>query len=171
MLSMQDPRARKTLYSSCEPSARRARMEGATPAASANDDRKPAIVTARKPGHQRRGDAADALWRDLGAARARGMMPVRFQQRLWEAGQAKSRRPGRFRPSRWGNPFKVKDHGQRGAVDMHRAVLLGDQAKAKRVLGYDQAGVRHWLRGRPLGCYCPLHQPCHADTLLAVANG
>ena len=61
--------------------------------------------------------------------------------------------------------------GSDGTVEMHRAVLLGDQAKAKRVLGYDQAGVRRWLRGRPLGCYCPLHQPCHADTLLAVANG
>jgi hypothetical protein len=48
-------------------------------AAPANDDRKPAIVTARRPGarssvavpdmtpeeHQRRGDAADALFREM----------------------------------------------------------------------------------------------------------
>jgi hypothetical protein len=27
------------------------------------------------------------------------------------------------------------------------------------------------LRGRDLACWCPLDQPCHADVLLAIANG
>jgi len=26
------------------------------------------------------------------------------------------------------------------------------------------------LRGRDLACWCPLDQPCHADTLLEIAN-
>lgn len=26
------------------------------------------------------------------------------------------------------------------------------------------------LRGRDLACWCPLHAPCHADTLLEIAN-
>jgi hypothetical protein len=53
--------------------------EAARVAPAANDARKPTILTIRKPGkrfadvpdlteeeHQRRGDAADALWRELG---------------------------------------------------------------------------------------------------------
>ena len=75
------------------------------------------------------------------------------------------------RPSRWGNPFKAKDFGGNwGAYDMHRKTLLGDQARCKQVLGYDQLDVRVDLKGRDLGCYCSLDQPCHADTLLEVAN-
>lgn len=27
------------------------------------------------------------------------------------------------------------------------------------------------LRGKDLACWCPLDQPCHADALLAIANG
>jgi hypothetical protein len=27
------------------------------------------------------------------------------------------------------------------------------------------------LRGKNLACWCPLHQPCHADVLLELANG
>ena len=48
--------------------------------------------------------------------------------------------------------------------------LLGDQAEARRALGYDCAMVRRELRGRDLGCYCATDSPCHADTLLEVAN-
>jgi hypothetical protein len=31
--------------------------------------------------------------------------------------------------------------------------------------------VRANLPGKPLGCYCPLDQPCHVDVLLKIANG
>jgi hypothetical protein len=64
----------------------------------------------------------------------------------------------------------VKDHGQQGAYALHRATLLGDQAEARRVLGYDCIDVRLGLSGRDLGCYCALDEPCHADTLIEVAN-
>jgi len=30
--------------------------------------------------------------------------------------------------------------------------------------------VERESRGRPLGCYCPIGQPCHADLLLRIAN-
>lgn len=33
------------------------------------------------------------------------------------------------------------------------------------------AVVRAELAGRDLACWCPLDQPCHADVLLAIANG
>jgi hypothetical protein len=31
--------------------------------------------------------------------------------------------------------------------------------------------ARSLLRGKTLVCWCPLDQPCHADVLIAVANG
>jgi hypothetical protein len=54
--------------------------------------------------------------------------------------------------SRFGNPFKVEDLGQEGAYRLHRETLLGDQAEAWRLLGYDCA--------IDLGCYCA--PACHA---------
>ena len=32
------------------------------------------------------------------------------------------------------------------------------------------AEIKHDLRGRDLGCWCPLDMPCHADVLLELAN-
>jgi hypothetical protein len=60
--------------------------------------------------------------------------------------------------------------GQEGAYRLHREALLGDQAEARRLLGYDCAIVRLELRGRDLGCYCAPACRVYADTLLAVAN-
>ena len=31
--------------------------------------------------------------------------------------------------------------------------------------------IQQDLAGRDLACWCPLDQPCHADVLLALANG
>jgi hypothetical protein len=32
------------------------------------------------------------------------------------------------------------------------------------------AAIKRELRGRDLACWCPLDEPCHADTLLEIAN-
>ena len=63
------------------------------------------------------------------------------------------------RPTKWGNPFKIKEYGAEGAVSVfavHVAMGLG--------------GDPEDLRGKDLACWCPLDQPCHADVLLKVAN-
>ena len=66
------------------------------------------------------------------------------------------------RPSRWGNPFKLKQHG-------------GDNTLEESLLKYEL-----WLVGKiqrnpdflapligyNLGCFCRLDSPCHADILL-----
>lgn len=101
------------------------------------------------------------------------MMPVRFQQRRGVKGWHKPNAEARCvsRSSRWGNPFPWgKGRSKAKAVTLFRAVLLGDQAEAKRALGYSIEDVRTHLRGRDLGCYCKLGEPCHADVLLEVAN-
>jgi Domain of unknown function (DUF4326) len=68
------------------------------------------------------------------------------------------------RTSRWGNPYEVSGYGQDSAVRLFRWLVALPQLEA-----YRQA-VRDHLRGKDLGCWCPLDHPCHADVLLEIAN-
>jgi hypothetical protein len=66
------------------------------------------------------------------------------------------------RPSRWGNPWPVAEHGAAGAVARYRAWVLADPAQL--------AAVRAELAGHDLACWCRLDTPCHVDVLLDLAN-
>jgi hypothetical protein len=67
------------------------------------------------------------------------------------------------RPTKWGNPYRVGRHLTRAeAVARYRAYLLAE--------GYPLLDALHEIRGKNLGCWCPLDQPCHADVLLELAN-
>lgn len=93
------------------------------------------------------------------------------------------------RPSKWGNPFHLGTpfcgptirsvHTPAEAVAAFRAWLGRDTlhpmfwdrdliAAHVRIKASLQRGD---LTGHDLACWCPLDQPCHADVLLAVANG
>lgn len=102
------------------------------------------------------------------------------------------------RPSRWGNPFRVK--GGRligpewpwaqhywtfipaGYVDIYymptgpvsQQLAVDMYASLMRVRERDKSErLAEWLtplRGNHLACWCPLDQPCHADVLLDLAN-
>jgi hypothetical protein len=93
-------------------------------------------------------------------------MPARLQQRRGKPSKPNADARCVSRVSRFGNPFKVEDHGQEGAYRLHGEALL----EARRLLCYDCAIVRRELCGRDLGCYCAPGLPCHADTLLEIAN-
>lgn len=67
------------------------------------------------------------------------------------------------RPGPWGNPFDVREHGRRAAVGAHRRWLLEQRPDLVR-------RARDELAGRDLCCWCPEDRPCHADTLIEVAN-
>jgi hypothetical protein len=67
------------------------------------------------------------------------------------------------RPTRWGNPFSLREHGRAEAVALHREWLLTQPDLVE--------AARRELRGRDLACWCPEDGPCHADTLIEVANG
>ena len=82
------------------------------------------------------------------------------------------------RPGEWGNPYRIGDpvapadqerygwpavHTRASAVDAFRRTVAPDPAF--------QEEVRARLRGRNLACWCSLDGPCHADTLLEIANG
>lgn len=66
------------------------------------------------------------------------------------------------RPTRWGNPFTVADHGQAEAVALFRSHLLGNAELL--------AAACTALRGKTLACWCRPDQPCHADVLLEAVN-
>lgn len=72
------------------------------------------------------------------------------------------------RPSRWGNPFRIGEFSREEAIARHREWLLAQPALVEE--------VRTQLEGRDLACWCPLEDdegrrvPCHADTLLELAN-
>jgi len=72
------------------------------------------------------------------------------------------------RPSRWGNPHLARWSTTRPerAVEAFRLDLRDHEAR-------DSASFVWWLaplRGHDLACWCPLSAPCHADTLLELAN-
>lgn len=75
------------------------------------------------------------------------------------------------RPSRWGNPFKVQTtHPNAGWIEDRAAAVTAYRrylAERPELI----AAARAELVGQHLACWCPLDQPCHADVLLAVANG
>jgi hypothetical protein len=59
--------------------------------------------------------------------------------------------------SKWANPFKVGEHGDRKAVlEKYRRHL--DIMGLARQVGS--------LEGKMLLCHCPIHSPCHGDILL-----
>jgi hypothetical protein len=66
------------------------------------------------------------------------------------------------RPSRWGNPFPIEEHGVEEAVRLFEQHLLGQPLLLR------SAAVQ--LRGRDLACWCSPDQPCHGDVLLRLAN-
>lgn len=76
------------------------------------------------------------------------------------------------RPTMWGNPFKVGDEipflpGRKVADARHAASLyLGHAPLQARLI----SEARDELKGKDLACWCSLRVPCHADTLLEIAN-
>jgi Domain of unknown function (DUF4326) len=66
------------------------------------------------------------------------------------------------RGSKWGNPFKVGQHGDRATVIAKHEAWLRDQHDLLRSIGE--------LRGKDLVCFCA-PAACHGDLLLRLANG
>jgi hypothetical protein len=81
------------------------------------------------------------------------------------------------RPGRWGNPYRVVEElrcegiimpaiNQAQAVELHRqniTTMMTNFPSVRKELHRDLCGVN-------LACWCALDEPCHADTLLELAN-
>jgi len=66
------------------------------------------------------------------------------------------------RGSKWGNPFKIGQNGDRASVIAKYDAWLRDRHDLLRAIGE--------LRGKHLVCFCA-PAPCHGDLLLRLANG
>ena len=74
------------------------------------------------------------------------------------------------RSSKWGNPFKIGDHGDRDEViQKYEEWLLGtcEAPKGERRPSLDE--LKRELKGKVLGCWCK-PKPCHGDVLARLAN-
>lgn len=65
------------------------------------------------------------------------------------------------RPSKWGNPFVIGQHGSREQVIAKYRQWLPNQPELLAAL--------HGLRGRTLGCWCS-PKTCHGDVLAELAD-
>ena len=76
------------------------------------------------------------------------------------------------RTTRWGNPFRAEsDGGIAEAVAQHARWMRGEIAAPGGETPPSSESIRSALAGRDLACWCALDGPCHADLLLAIANG
>jgi Domain of unknown function (DUF4326) len=94
-------------------------------------------------------------------------MPSRIQRRRARGWRQPATALYVGRPTKWGNPYKVGPghHTTEEAVALYRRDLLSGG------LSITVDDVRRELNGRDLICWCKAGAPCHADVLLAIANG
>jgi hypothetical protein len=114
-------------------------------------------------------------------------MPVRHQIRRVKGYRFPAGAKAVHRGTGFGNPFRVGVHGTAAeCVRRHfRLVMVGmicacpaetpakgreHMEEQRRHLEYVKANI-HKLRGKDLACFCPIDSPCHADTLMRLANG
>ena len=62
------------------------------------------------------------------------------------------------RPTRFGNPFKLRDYDRAAALAKYEAWVNEQLSKDPHFLDA--------LIGKDLACFCRLDEPCHADILL-----
>lgn len=82
------------------------------------------------------------------------------------------------RSTPWGNPFIVGVDGTAAeCVRLYENLLAGRICLTSKATVEAQEAARnhvidHWrtLTGRSLACWCKVGKPCHADTLLRIAN-
>lgn len=68
------------------------------------------------------------------------------------------------RPSKWGNPFTVREHGRDKAILLYKEWL-----KSQILNGKLTKSDFKELEGKRLGCYCK-PRACHGDTLAFITN-
>ena len=102
-------------------------------------------------------------------------MPKRLQRKRTKGWKAPPGARYVGRPSRWGNPFKIGVDGTaeecvRKYVEMLIPYKHGGSMADFLLSEANIEAIRLDLQGKDLLCFCPLHQPCHADVLLSLAN-
>jgi hypothetical protein len=120
-------------------------------------------------------------------------MPQRIQRKRTKGWRMPENAVYVGRPTKWGNPFKLKSAYVEAAIDLNKMDLKYEDPKnegARDLVGYArQLAIKNYktyldehpelieeiknnLRGKDLACWCPVngYEPCHADILLEIAN-
>lgn len=77
------------------------------------------------------------------------------------------------RPTKWGNPFRVRGKGFSPGVQQTATQAVKRFRESIHPVPLQLAFARKdvaELRGKNLACWCRLDQTCHADVLLEIAN-
>jgi hypothetical protein len=119
-----------------------------------------------------------------------GMKPQRIQLSRKKGWKMPANTVKVDRSTPFGNPFAIApatEHGKEtrkgwmcGAIftafytDKREAAEMAVKAFSEWIEHPANAkllsAVKHGLRGKNLGCWCPVGSPCHADVLLEIAN-
>lgn len=88
------------------------------------------------------------------------------------------------RSTRWGNGYRIGSRKHIGAFEEGEFLdaicatvedcVASYRAHLLQFMEWDPPGAARFLgplRGKNLACWCALGAPCHADVLLALANG
>ena len=107
-------------------------------------------------------------------------MPERVQLRRTKGWRMPPNTVKVCRPGKWGNPFVVGKRygwGEPGSSEIEGPFTpIKDRKEAVAVYRswlddqHDLMDAVGELRGKNLACWCPAHEPCHADVLLKLAN-
>ena len=104
-------------------------------------------------------------------------MPERIQRKRTKGWRMPPNTVYVGRPSTWGNPFHIgmfKDYDAADAVNGYQRWMRRELSfrSCENTFGRPptKQDIRAALRGKNLCCWCSLDQPCHADTLLRLAN-
>lgn len=107
-------------------------------------------------------------------------MPERVQLRRIKGWRMPQNTVKVDRATKWGNPFVVGKHGDAECcVKLFERLCAGhictgttaEHAQEQRAFLSHAKNKIGDLRGKHLACWCQVGQPCHADILLAWANG
>ena len=77
------------------------------------------------------------------------------------------------RPTKWCNPFTKESNPIPPGIisnDWREQVVFAHAWGMDYLSPDELAELQRELRGKDLVCWCTLDQPCHADTLLGLAN-
>lgn len=112
------------------------------------------------------------------------MSPKRIQRKRTAGWKMPSNAVYVGRPTKWGNPYTPDNYtfinpetftGRPATfaecVEMYRVEITCTDGCHPSEHGWTEGLDPRELAGKDLACWCPLGSPCHADVLLALANG
>jgi hypothetical protein len=104
----------------------------------------------------------------------KGAMPIRVQLKRSKGWRMPPDTLKVDRTTLWGNPFTPQDCGSAAAaIRCYEAWLEGRPQAGCPVVAPappTRQAIRESLAGHNLACWCAIGSPCHADTLLRIAN-